>query len=216
MEMEMAGMSTPQEEPKKTPKTPETNNRNEVVAEVFKRYHKYLVYMCIKKLLEREWNGSHILSYNVESDAEEIVPHLYEKLLTARRPVDLTRGDKMIKGYLNIFLDNIISDRVREERTKKRTPERNLVPPRETSISVEGWVGKIAQHNQIKEALLGLEAESVQEADIIKQKYWEEKTLEEIGESYGVSRETIRKIEKKAREKIRELLSKNQKGKSDN
>jgi RNA polymerase sigma factor (sigma-70 family) len=213
MNIEMPGVNIPQE----PEKIKEVNDRNEIVAEVFERYHKDLISKCISRL---EKNNQYT-SNNLESDAEEIVASIYQRLLTTENPIDLNRGKTQISWYLYAVLENALDVFLTSKKTQKRIPE-------EKQISIEETIGEDEEENMplklreffieknndknddklriIESALSQLEEKNLRMADIIRRRYELGETLEEIGKTYNLTKTRIEHIEKEAFGKIRKIL----------
>jgi len=211
--MEMPKINTPKE----PEKTKEINDRNEAVTEVFKKYHKDLIKQCIKML---EKNDQYI-SNNRESDAEEIIAYLYEKLLTTENPIDLSRGKSQISWYLYAALDNALHVFLTSKKTQKRIPKEKQVSIEETidgneekNMPLELREFFIEKNNEedddklriIESALLQLKEKYPRMEDIIRRRYELGETLEKIGKDYKITRSGVEQIEKQALEKLRKII----------
>ncbi|MDR3519694.1 MAG: sigma-70 family RNA polymerase sigma factor [Candidatus Pacebacteria bacterium] len=206
-------------EPKNTPEKPKvTDERSELLAEVFKRYHKDLIKWCIARLNKLTIKGSRI-SNNLKSDAEEIVADVYKVLLTDKNPIDLNRTDAEIGKFLNIVLDQAVIHYVRKITAQKRFPRGGFVSTEEITEEndEEELLEKLKEYftqktddtiedgrwPMIKDALVELEKQDKQQVDMIRALYQEGHTLEEIGKSYGFSRENARQRIKRGLNKIK-------------
>jgi len=207
----------------------ETSERNRIVEQVYRKYHEDLMRWC-----KHKFQKIHFRSDNPKRDAEEIIADLYEKLLTDKKPIDLTRSDADIRGFLNIALNYAIGSFDRRRAAKKRNPEggeeslislektlgeggeENLALPldsegndereeRDAAIDVEGNEEQEKRDAAIdvEQALTRLGEKNKRLAGIMKQRHLLGKTLQEVGDSYGVTRERIRQLEERALEKMR-------------
>ncbi len=194
-----------------------SEKKREIVEEIFKKFHKKLISWCENKLKKRS------IGFNLRSDAEEIVAHVYKNLLTANTTIDLTEDKSNIKNYLLTALDHTITHFTLNENRQKRTPSGGL-------MSIEAMIGERNEdklpwrlkqyfsdesttkekrrelHLIVEEALTALEIKNKQMADIIRKRYYEGKSLKEVGEDYGVTFENIRQIEAKGLLKIKNYI----------
>lgn len=188
-------------------------DRGKIVEEVFKGYHKELIGWCVYKLTRR-----YPRSFNPKSDAEEIVAYVYQRLLIAKTPIDLTRPESDIRGFLNSVLDNAINTFASNAKRKKRIPLDKLVSleekaEEELSSKLEEYFAdpdneKRGMHADVAQALLELQKKDKKLADIIRKRYQLGMTLEEIGKEkeYNCTKDQIRKKEARAIRMIRYFI----------
>ena len=217
MNIEIPKINKPQEI-----NTEPSEERKKIVEEVFRLYHDNLLRWCIFKLNAAKSSGRFI-SHNVYSDAEEILALVYEKLLTSKKSINLTRGEADIRGYLNIALKQAIDYYIRTSNYQKRRPKGGFVsyeeilskrPEQDISHNLKQYFGKSPKekeqeeemHNKIEQALVALKKENEKMADIITKRYQQGKKFKEIGDYYGESRSAIEQLEKKALRKIRKFV----------
>jgi len=211
--MEIPNVNKPQE----PEKIKEINDRNEVVTEVFERYHKDLIEQCINRLKENKQYKSN----NRKSDAEEIVASVYQRLLTTENPIDLNREKSQISWYLYAALDNALRVFLTSKKTQKRIPDDKQISIEETidedeeeNMPVELRKFFIEKNNEkdddklkiVESTLLQLKEKNPRMADIIRRRYELNETEEEIGKYYKLSRQRIEQIEKRGLEEIRKIL----------
>lgn len=211
MSMEMEGGIPPKKE---------TSERSRTLEDVFKKYHEKLINWCAYKMFKRG-----ILSYNSRSDAEDVVMSLYERLLADKDKyaIDLDRSELEIQKFLNVRLDYAIINFFRK--TKKGNPARSLVSL-EQVIDQKGEKDLSAQlkkyftqyqseytseekekiYQDIELAISRLESKNPKLADIIRKKYQLGKTLKEIGDDYGDTKQNIEQLEKKAIKVIKGIV----------
>ena len=181
-----------------------SEERNKILEEIFKRYHKNLIHWCIYRL-----RNKYPTLPDPESDAEEILAYMYQKLLTSKSQstIDLTRSEPEVKSLLSVVLDQTIARYVAMTRARKRKPDGGLVSLEEV-LGIPG-VGKskdkLDQH-KIESALAMLERRNPKMVDIIKKIYQQGKTLEEVGEDYGDTRENIRQLKKRGLMFLRNIM----------
>lgn len=197
----------------------ESLERSRIIEEIFKKYHKKLIDWCEYKLIKKNL-GSHIVNYS-----EDIVANVYQNLLTAKNPIDLTRSEPEILAYLNIALDHQVGNYIRKMTEKKRMPAGGLVSLEDEEVlgekDEEELALRLKEHfiqptntnekeedlyEKIEEAILMLESKDKQKADVIKKRYREGKTQEEVAKDLGVTRGRISKIQQEALEKILKFL----------
>lgn len=201
----------------------ETSERSKIVEEVFKRYHKNLIYWCIRKLNTKRFEHG-MSSGDVESDSQEIVAYLYERLVKNETPIDLTRSEGEIRSFLNKALEQAIANFIRNQTASKRSPEGGLVSfeallndngeenlPIKSKLTSGKYeneeVEKKEMQGKIEQAISMLASRNQKMADIIRKSYQEEKGDEEIAKEYGSFRQDIFKLRKKAEKIIRNIVN---------
>jgi RNA polymerase sigma factor (sigma-70 family) len=189
-----------------------SEERNKLIKKVFEKWHKKLVSWCKYRL------DSKSASHNPKSDAEEIVAYVYQQLLSTPSTLpDLTLDNRYTINYLNKVLDYAVANYLNSENAQKRKPAGGFVsveemlegneeeelesrlrqyfhynPDKEVADEEE------AKHRKIEESLARLEKLHPKWANIIRKRYLEDKTLQEVADEYGDSRENIRTRQIKA------------------
>lgn len=178
--------------------------RTELVEEVFRKYHKKLTNLCARRLIEMS------LTFNPTEDAEDIISLVYKKLLASADPIDLKRNEHAVFAYLCKILGNTIKDHFRELNRRKKIPENRLMSLEERFLEKNEAIS--AKHADketkitLEQALAELEKSNPRMASIIRQRYEEGRTLTEIGQEYGFTKQAIYQIEEKALEKLRKFM----------
>lgn len=202
------------------------SDRNKIIEQVFERYHKDLIRWCMHKLKIGPPDP------NVEIEAEEIVQEVYKTLLTAKTPIDLSRTEPEIRGFLNLTLNHQIGEYFKRKKAKKRNPEGGLVSLEEMMSGKKGG-GKKGEggvpfqpiqpttNGDFTESLIG-ESETQGKNDkieqtlkklsprmeaIIRKSYQQGKSDEEIAKDFGVNGKRIGQLRKRAEKIIRNIIS---------
>ena len=191
-----------------------TPERAKIVEEIFRKYHKQLINWCKFKLLKR--NPADTLGI----DAEDVVAYVYQGFLSHDVTVDLNRSESEIRGLLNISLDYAIGHFLVMKKAKRRNPEGGEIisldelleekDEENLPLKLKQFLGKDANLDAkiyIRKALALLEETDKKKADIIRKRFFMDKTLEEVSDEYGQTRENIRQLEIRALRKLRIILS---------
>ncbi len=193
----------------KLKETPVDSERAKIVEEVFRKYNHKLIRWCIHKMAKRN-----LRSPNPETDAEDIVAQLFEELLMSGSPIDLTRSESDVSGYLNKLLNQEIARHTEKEKRKKRIPRHNLVPFEEirgvTSNTSRGprqltEDARRTMQDKLAQALLKLAERNPKMADVIRRRMAGE-TDQKIAEAYGNTKSNIQQLRKKAERIIRGIV----------
>ncbi|MBI2631045.1 sigma-70 family RNA polymerase sigma factor [Candidatus Nomurabacteria bacterium] len=201
MNIEMPSKNKPKE-------TGEDSERAKAVEEIFKKYHKDLTRWCIYKLKKSGYS-------NPERDAEEILAHVYQKLLIQQNPLDFNRKEHEIQKYLNIHLDHAIASFYTKNHRKKRIPPEILVSleemsekEKEKSMPRQEFINPIEElkhENRLEQILTEFEKKDKRLAEIIRKRWLEGKTLREVGNEINLSRERVRQLEDRGLVKLKKI-----------